>query len=93
MLRKRIEQAAAEFAANPTDSSVTERMLKLLDLIPSLPFPVTLWEAQNVCYHPLITAFQGNGWHAPAADPEATKRHDELNRLANQMHIHLPEAA
>jgi hypothetical protein len=90
-LRKRIEHAAAEFAASPTDSAATEKMLRLLGLIPSLPFPVTLWEAQNLCYRPLITAFQQNGWHAPSADPESVKRHEELNRLATQLHIHLPE--
>jgi len=90
-LRKRIEQAAAEFAVNPTDPPATGKMLELLGLIPSLPFPVTLWEAQNLCYRPLITAFQQNGWHAPTADPESVKRHEELNRLATQLHIHLPE--
>jgi alpha-amylase/alpha-mannosidase (GH57 family) len=90
-LRKRIERAAADFAANPTDAVATEKMLKLLDLIPSLPFPVTLWEAQNLCYRPLITTVQQNGWHPSSADPESVKRHEDLNRLATQLHIHLPQ--
>ena len=90
-LRKRIEQAAADFAANPTDPAATERVLELLNLVPSLPFPVTLWEAQNLCYRPLLTAFQQNGWHPPSPDPEAVKHHEELNRLATQLHIHLPQ--
>jgi len=74
-------------------SPAAERMIKLLDLIPSLPFPVILWEAQNVCYRPLVTAFQQNGWHSPSADPVALRRHDDLNRLASQLHILLPEAS
>jgi hypothetical protein len=90
-VRKRLEKDAAEFAANPSDPVFIERMIKLLDLIPTLPFPVVLWEAQNVAYRPLITAFQQNGWHSPAADPIAVKRHDDLNRLASQLHILLPE--
>ena len=90
-VRKRLEKDAAEFAANPSDPVLIERMIKLLDLIPTLPFPVVLWEAQNVVYRPLITAFQQNGWHSPAADPVAVKRHDDLNRLASQLHILLPE--
>ena len=65
-VRKRLEKDAAEFAANPADPVAAERMIKLLDLIPALPFPVVLWEAQNVCYRPLVTAFQQNGWHSPA---------------------------
>ena len=89
-VRKRIEREASDFAADPDDAAAMERVLRLLDLIPSLPFPVGLWEAQNICYRPLITAFQRNGWHS-AADPAATLRHEELNRLAMQLHILLPQ--
>ena len=91
-VRKRLEKESADFAANPSDPAVAASLIKLLDLIPTLPFPVVLWEAQNVCYRPLATAFQQNGWHSPAADPVALRRHDDLNRLASQLHILLPEA-
>ncbi len=92
-MRKRIERVAADFAANPADLAIAERMIKLLDLLPSLPFPVVLWEAQNVCYRPLVNAFQQNGWHSPKKeeDPLAVQRHDDLNRLAEQLHILLPQ--
>jgi alpha-amylase/alpha-mannosidase (GH57 family) len=92
-VRKRLEKDAADFAANPDDPVAAERMIKLLDLIPALPFHVVLWEAQNVCYRPLVTAFQQNGWHSPGADPVAVRRHDDLSRLASQLHILLPERA
>jgi alpha-amylase/alpha-mannosidase (GH57 family) len=90
--RKRLEKEAADFAANPSDPAAAERVLKLLDLIPALPFPVVLWEAQNVCYKPLLTAFQQNGWHSTASDPVAIRRHEDLSRLAEQLHILLPKA-
>ena len=90
-VRRRLEKEAAEFAANPTDPVLTERIIKLLDLIAALPFPVVLWEAQNLCYRPLVTAFQQNGWHSPAADPVALRRYEDLKRLASQLHILLPE--
>jgi alpha-amylase/alpha-mannosidase (GH57 family) len=90
-VRRRIETDAAEFAANPSDAAAVERMIKLLDLLPSLPFPVVLWEAQNICYRPLISAFQRNGWHALNADPAAMQRHEQLSRLATQLHILLPQ--
>jgi alpha-amylase/alpha-mannosidase (GH57 family) len=90
-IRKRVESEAAAFAANPTDPAAAEKMTKLLDLIPSFPFVVALWEAQNVVYRPLLSAVQQNGWHSPNPDPVAKQRHDELNRLASQMHILLPQ--
>jgi hypothetical protein len=92
-VRKRLEKDAADFAANPDDPVAAERLIKLLDLIPALPFPVVLWEAQNVCYRPLVAAFQQNGWHSPGVDPVAVRRHDDLSRLASQLHILLPERA
>ena len=91
MIRRRIEQDAAEFAANPTDLTAAEKMIKLLDLLPSLPFPVVLWEAQNLCYRPLLTAYQQNGWRSPQTDAVAVQRHNDLDRLANQLHILLPQ--
>ena len=90
-IRKRIEKEAADFASNPADLTAMERIIKLLDLVPALPFPVVLWEAQNVVYRPLITAFQQNGWHSPEANPEAAHHHEELNRLAQQLRILLPQ--
>jgi alpha-amylase/alpha-mannosidase (GH57 family) len=90
-LRKRVEKEAADFAANPLQPAAAERMTRLLALIPSFPFPVTLWEAQNLVYRPLMNAYQQNGWHSPNPDPAAKQRHDELNRLASQMRILLPQ--
>ena len=89
--RKRIEHEAAVFAANPSDFDAALRLIKLLDLIPSLPFSVVLWEAQNLVYRPLLTAYQQNGWHQPNAGPVSAQRHEELNHLANQLHILLPQ--
>jgi hypothetical protein len=89
--RKRIEHEATSFAANPSDFDAALRLIKLLDLIPSLPFSVVLWEAQNLVYRPLLTAYQRNGWHQPNVDPVAAQRHEDLNRLADQLHILLPQ--
>lgn len=90
-VRKRVEGEAAAFAADPSNFVSAERMIKLLDLLPSLPFAVTLWEAQNLTYRPLLTAYQQNGWHAQNPDPAATQRHEELQHLAAQLHILLPQ--
>jgi alpha-amylase/alpha-mannosidase (GH57 family) len=90
-VRKRLEADAAAFAADPTDLAAADRMTRLLDLFPSLPFPVTLWEAQNLTYRPLLTAYEKNGWHAENPDPVAMHRHEELKRLASQLHILLPQ--
>jgi alpha-amylase/alpha-mannosidase (GH57 family) len=90
-VRKRLEADAAAFAADPSHLAAADRMMKLMELFPSLPFPVTLWEAQNLSFRPLVTAYQQNGWHAQNPDPAALQRHEELKRLASQLHILLPQ--
>ncbi|MFZ0735242.1 MAG: DUF3536 domain-containing protein [Candidatus Sulfotelmatobacter sp.] len=90
-LRKRIENEARDFSRDPAAPATSQRLLKLLELIPSFPFPVVLWEAQNLAYRPLLTAYQQNGWHSLNADPGAAQRHEDLNRMASQLHILLPQ--
>jgi len=90
-IRQRIEKEATEFAANPRHAATAERLQKTLDLVPSLPFPVTLWEAQNICYPALVKAFEENGLEARAHDPALRQYFDILCRLATQFEIRIPE--
>ncbi len=53
-IRKRLEHEAELFASEPTNLESVQRLRKLLGFVSSLPFPVVLWEVQNICYGPLI---------------------------------------
>ena len=55
-IRKRLEREAAVFAAQATNIEVVQKLRKLLEFVATLPFPVTLWEVQNISYAPLIKA-------------------------------------
>ena len=85
-MRRRLEKEATEFAANPKDPGLAARLRKSVDLIPTLPFPVTLWEVQNICYPALVKAFEENGWGA-GADPAMQQHLDNLVHLAEQLHL------
>jgi hypothetical protein len=90
-MRRRIEKEATEFAANPGDPALTERLRKSLDLIPSLPFSVVLWEAQNICYPALVKVFEGDGWDTENSDPAARQYFDNLVHIAAQLQIRTPQ--
>jgi alpha-amylase/alpha-mannosidase (GH57 family) len=90
-MRRRVEKEATDFAANPQDPLLAERLRKSLELIPALPFVVTLWEAQNICYPPLIKLFEENGWGARITDPAMQQHFDNLVHLAAQLQIRLPQ--
>jgi alpha-amylase/alpha-mannosidase (GH57 family) len=88
-IRRHIEKDAEEFAANPENPAVVERLRTSLDLIPSIPFPVVIWEAQNISYAPLIKAFE----HISAVAEDSEKRLENLMHLAEQLKIRLPHPA
>lgn len=52
--RRRLEREAAQFAEHPDVPEIVHRFKKLLDLALALPFPVVLWEVQNISYTPLV---------------------------------------
>jgi hypothetical protein len=58
-----------------------------LDLIPSFPFPVVIWEAQNIMYAPLIKRLE----QLPEPDLPTEKHGENLRRLAEQLKIRIPE--
>jgi alpha-amylase/alpha-mannosidase (GH57 family) len=62
VIRKRVEEGAAQLASRPGDVGTARRLNRLLDLVRALPFPVSLWEAQNAAYLSLSKA-------KPALDP------------------------
>jgi len=57
-LRRRLEHQAARFAERPEDMETVQRFRRQLEVTRSLPFPVTLWEAQNISYAPLMKAIE-----------------------------------
>ena len=86
-IRRRIEKEAADFADNPGDPAVAERLRTSVDLIPSIPFPVVIWEAQNITYAPLIKTLE----QLPGSDSSTEKQSENLRRLAEQLKIRVPE--
>ena len=83
-MRRRLEMEAREFAANPRNPALATQLRKSVDLIPTLPFPVTLWEVQNICYPALVEAFDEDGL---GADPAMQEHLDNLVHLAKQLHL------
>jgi hypothetical protein len=86
-IRKRLEAQAARFAERPDDLEVVRRFRKQLEAAQSLPFPVAIWEAQNISYAPLKKAIEE---HRPAAEnnePEAAEWMKELAGLREGLRI------
>ena len=88
-IRKRLEREAVEFAEHPDNLETAERLRKLLEFALSLPFPVVIWEVQNVCYEPLIRALQEHREAAQAGDATAQRWMSELEVLREKLRVQL----
>ena len=86
-IRKRLEEQAARFAERPDDMENLQRFRKQLELAQTLPFPVTLWEVQNISYAPLMKAIEQRRLAAENSDPEATTWMKELTALRDGLRI------
>jgi alpha-amylase/alpha-mannosidase (GH57 family) len=86
-IRKRLEELAARFAEHPDDMENLQRFRKQLELAQTLPFPVTLWEVQNISYGPLMKAIEQHRLGAENNDPEASTWMKELTALRDGLRI------
>jgi alpha-amylase/alpha-mannosidase (GH57 family) len=86
-MRKRLERQAARFAENPNDLEVVQRFRRQVEVARSLPFPVTLWEVQNISYGPLRKAIEEKRPAAENNDPDAVNWMKELNGLRDGLRI------
>jgi alpha-amylase/alpha-mannosidase (GH57 family) len=86
-IRRRLEEQAARFAEHPDDTENLQRFRKQLELAQTLPFPVTLWEVQNISYGPLMKAIEERRLAAENNDPEATTWMKELTALRDGLRI------
>jgi len=87
VIRKRLEKEANDFAAHPGDMKTAQTLIKLLELINSLSFPVALWEAQNIAYRPLIKATEEHRQELEKGDAVAQNWMSELSALRENLRI------
>ena len=91
-IRKRLEKEA-ETSAEHFDSLENVRKLRqLVDLISELPFPVVLWEAQNVLFGPLTQALHGTNGNGNGknGDLDAEALREEMSQLSGRLKIFSP---
>jgi alpha-amylase/alpha-mannosidase (GH57 family) len=87
-IRKKLEREAAQFAEHPDVPENVHRFKKWLDLVFGLPFHVDLWEAQNICYTPLVQLVES--YQESDGDGDGAKKMllSELFSLKDALKIH-----
>jgi len=88
-LRTRLEKEADAFVRQLADLDRAQSFRKLLEFAATLPFPVNLWEVQNLCYRPLIQAMDELRPPAEKDDAAARSTLNELAMIREKLHIHV----
>ena len=86
-IRKRLEAEAEVFASAPTNAEEVQKLTTLLKFASTFPFPVNLWEVQNICYGPLIKTMDELRAPAPAENAAANTLLDGLAQLRENLRI------
>ena len=87
VIRKRLEREAAQSAEHLDELEKAHKLRELVDFVQSLPFPVALWEAQNVLYGPLMHSLHSDLGIANNGDLASKALRDELSQLSERLKI------
>ena len=88
-MRKKVEQAAAAFAAEPSKIEVVKQLRGLLEFLDKLPFPVVIWEAQNLAYPALLAAQQKWRSEQEKGNAEAKTWLEHLGVLQQKLNLQI----
>jgi alpha-amylase/alpha-mannosidase (GH57 family) len=86
-IRRRLETEAEFFASAPSSLEAVQKLTTLLTFVSTLPFPVVLWEVQNICYGPLIRTMDEMRDQAQAENGGAKNLFDALALLRENLRI------
>jgi hypothetical protein len=90
VIRKRLEREAEQSAKHLDELEITHKLRQLVDFVQSLPFPVALWEAQNVLYGPLTKSLHSDLGIGNNGDVAGKALRDELSQLSERLKIFSP---
>jgi alpha-amylase/alpha-mannosidase (GH57 family) len=90
VIRKRLEREVEQSAEHLDELEKAHKLRELVEFVQSLPFPVALWDAQNVLYGPLTQSLHSDLGIANNGDLASKALRDELSQLSERLKIFSP---
>lgn len=90
VIRKRLEKESKQFADHLNAVENGSKFRQFVDLVLSLPFPVVLWNAQNILYGPIRQTLQKVDASQNGDAPSKQVFRDELRQLGERLKIASP---
>jgi hypothetical protein len=87
VMRRQAEERARAFWANPGELAALQRLEESVQLARSLPFPVNLWQVQNLCAEKLNGTFGAIQKQAQQGDQDAKVWIEHMSSLAKSLDL------
>ncbi len=87
VMRRQAEERARVFWANPGELAALQRLEESVRLARSLPFPVNLWQVQNLCAQKLDGTFSAIQKEAELGDQDAKAWIQHMSSLAKTLDL------
>jgi alpha-amylase/alpha-mannosidase (GH57 family) len=87
VLRRKAEEAAANFGSAPADLNRLEQLENAVNVASSMPFPVNLWEVQNLYAQNMNGTYSQQRERAEQGDEAARTWIEHFNTLAGKLHL------
>ena len=88
-LRRTMERMANLLAANPADEQALQNLGGATGLLRFLPFSVSLWNVQNVCYRLLREVYPSMRTQALTGDEEAERWVEQFLELSQRLSLRI----
>jgi alpha-amylase/alpha-mannosidase (GH57 family) len=86
-VRKAMQRLGKEFRDSPADTARVKMLESFVDLVKSLPFPVTLWDLQSVYYELMHSLLPAMRERAEGGDKKAREWFDEFTSLGRKLSV------
>jgi hypothetical protein len=90
LLRRKLDTLAGRFAAEPSNIDRISELQSALKIVKLMPFPVTLWGAQNQVYSVQAGLYVRTKRRAQRGDPKAQEWVDAYLNLSELLMIRVP---
>ncbi|HET7439778.1 MAG TPA: DUF3536 domain-containing protein [Terriglobales bacterium] len=89
LLKHKAEEAAANFGSAPADLNRLEQLENAVNIASSMPFPVNLWEVQNLYAQNMNGTYSDQRARAEQGDEGARTWVEHFNALAGKLHLRI----
>jgi hypothetical protein len=90
-LRRTVERIAERLKQQPTSFDDLDHLREAVAIVQRLPFHVTLWAVQNICYDILHKSYPPIKERADAGDETAQRWCKAFQSVASDLHLQVPQ--